>query len=169
MIGAAQHVVLVGMMGAGKTTIGRALAERMRRPLLDTDHMVEARAGRSVRRIFADDGEAAFRALESDALAAALVSAPPAVIAAAGGVVLAEANRTALISSGAKVVWLCATPELLVRRTQRGGHRPLLDSDRLGTLQRMFVEREPLYRAVADVIVSVDQRSIGDVVEAMLR
>lgn len=169
MIAADQHVVLIGMMGAGKSTIGRALAERMRRTLLDTDQMVESRAGRSVRRIFADDGEAVFRAMETAALGEALAASPPVVVAAAGGVVLAEANRSALAASGAKVVWLCASPALLARRTARGGHRPLLDGDRLGTLQRMYVEREPLYRAVADVIVSVDHRSVGDVVEALLR
>ncbi len=169
MIAADQHVVLVGMMGAGKSTVGRALAERMHRPLVDTDQLVEASAGRSVRQIFAAEGEAAFRARESAALTEALGSARPVVIAAAGGVVLSEANRAALAASGARVVWLCATPALVARRTARGSHRPLLDGDRHGTLARMFAEREPLYRQVADQIVSVDHRSVNDVVEAVLR
>ena len=130
MIAADQHVVLIGMMGAGKSTIGRALAERMRRTLLDTDQMVESRAGRSVRRIFADDGEAVFRAMETAALGEALAASPPVVVAAAGGVVLAEANRSALAASGAKVVWLCASPALLARRTARGGQRRAYEAAR---------------------------------------
>ena len=91
------------------------------------------------------------------------------MIAGAGGVVLSETNREALKSSGAKVVWLCADPATLVDRVKGGGHRPLLDDDPAGTLQRMFRDREALYREVADAIVLVDNRSVSDVVEAVLR
>lgn len=169
MIAPDRHVVLVGLMGVGKSTIGRMLADRLHRPLLDTDQLIESATGRTVRQIFADDGEAAFRECETQALLGALASETPAVIAAAGGVVLSAENRAALEASGAKVVWLSATPELLAQRTHRGVHRPLLDADRLGTLQRMANEREAMYREVADVIVSVDHRSVSDVVEAVLR
>ena len=72
-------------------------------------------------------------------------------------------------AAGARVVWLCAQPSTLVDRVKSGMHRPLLDGDAAGTLQRMFTMREPLYREVADAIVLVDQRSIGEVVEAVLR
>jgi shikimate kinase len=74
-----------------------------------------------------------------------------------------------LTASPARVVWLCADPATLVDRVRGGGHRPLLDGDAAGTLQRMFVEREALYREVADAIVLVDNRSVSDVVEAVLR
>jgi shikimate kinase len=107
--------------------------------------------------------------LETAALIDALAAAPPAVIAAAGGVVLRSENRAALKAANAKVVWLCATPALLIERVTSSGHRPLLDDDPAGTLQRMYVEREPLYREVADAIVLVDHRSVSDVVEAVLR
>ena len=99
----------------------------------------------------------------------ALASAEPAVIAAAGGVVLREENRTAIKQANARVVWLCATPALLVERVTSGGHRPLLDDDPAGTLQRMHAQREKLYREVADAIVLVDNRSPADIVEAVLR
>jgi phospholipid transport system substrate-binding protein len=91
-----QHLVLVGMMGAGKTTVGRILGERLGRRVVDSDQVIESRTGRTVREIFATDGEAAFRALETEALIEALTEQEPLVIAAAGGVVLSEQNRAAL-------------------------------------------------------------------------
>lgn len=169
MIPADQHVVLVGLMGTGKTTVGRALAERLGRPLFDSDAVIEARTGRTVRQIFLDEGEPAFRALETEVLLEALATETPSVIAAAGGVVLSEQNRAAIRGARAKVVWLRATPEQLVERVRAGGHRPALDDDPAGTLRRMHDSREPLYREVADMVVSVDGRSVHDVAEAILR
>ena len=166
---ARRHLVLVGMMGAGKTTIGRALAARLGRDLLDSDFMIEAREGRTVREIFGTDGEEAFRALETEVLVESLARPEPAVIACAGGVVLRPENRAALRSGDARVVWLRADPDLLVERVKTGSHRPLLDDDPARVLHEMYERREPLYREVADAIVTVDNRSIGDVVEAVLR
>jgi shikimate kinase len=164
-----EHLVLVGMMGSGKSTIGRIVAERLERPLIDSDEVIEAATGRTVRDIFAADGEETFRALEAEALRDALATDEPAVIAAAGGVVLRPENRRLLRESGARVVWLMADPTLLIERVRSGMHRPLLDDDPEGTLQRMWDERQPLYQEVADAIVSVDGRSITEVVEAVLR
>lgn len=169
MIAAEQHVVLVGLMGSGKSTVGRSLAERLGRELLDTDALVEARAGRSIREIFAVDGEQAFRDLEGELLVEVLARPTPAVIATGGGVVLRDANRVALASAAARVVWLCAEPATLLDRVRNAPHRPLLDHDPAGTLQRMAEERAPLYREVADLIVRVDGRSTHEVVEAVLR
>ncbi|MFN8023337.1 MAG: shikimate kinase [Acidimicrobiales bacterium] len=169
MIPADRHLVLVGLMGSGKSTVARVLSERLGRRVIDSDAVIEARTGRTVRQIFETDGEPAFRALETEALVDALNDPVPAVIAAAGGVVLREENRQALERSGARVVWLAADPAVLVERVRAGVHRPALDHDPAGTLRRMHETREPLYREVADLIVSVDGRTVGEVVEAILR
>ena len=168
-IAADQHLVLVGLMGSGKTTVARIAADRLGRRVIDSDAVIESATGRTVRQIFVDDGEEAFRSLESAALVDALASPVPAVIAAAGGVVLREENRAALKKANAKIVWLCATPALLVGRATSAGHRPLLDDDPAGTLQQMHETREALYREVADAIVLVDHRTVGEVVEAVMR
>ena len=99
----------------------------------------------------------------------ALASTEPTVIAGAGGIVLRPENRAALQAAPARVVWLSAEPRLLVDRVSAGGHRPLLDDDPEGTLQRMYDERAVLYREVADAIVLVDGRSVSEVVDAVLR
>lgn len=161
--------MLVGMMGVGKSTVGRALASELGRPLYDSDEMIEARTGRTVREIWVTDGEEAFRALETETLAAALAATEPSVIAAAGGIVLSPVNREALAASDARVVWLLADEELLLERVRNGAHRPALDGDPEAVLRRMFAEREALYQEVADAIVSVDRRSVNDVAKAVLR
>ncbi len=163
------HIVLVGMMGAGKSSVGRAMAQRLGRPLLDSDAMIEERTGRTVREIWLDIGEPAYRLLETEVLAEALGCEEPAVIAAAGGVVLSPTNRALLADSDAHVVWLAADVELLLDRVRTGGHRPLLDDDPEATLRTMHEERAELYREVADAIVCVDRRSVNDVAHAVLR
>jgi len=165
----AGHLVLVGLMGTGKSTVGRMVAERLGRRFRDSDQEIEDRTGRTVREIFAAEGEDVFRDLETEVLRDALASAEPSVIAAAGGVVLRATNREALRAAGSRVVWLLADPAMLVDRVTAGGHRPLLDDDPAATLRRMASEREDLYREVADAIVSVDGRSIHEVVEAVMR
>lgn len=163
----ARHVVLVGTMGAGKTTVGTLLAARLDRPFLDSDEMIEATTGRTVREIFAADGEAAFRSLETTALDEALAWPVPAVIAAAGGVVLSERNRTMLRDGRALVAWLDVDPALLAARVHGGTHRPLLDDDPEGTLRSMYRDRKDLYREVADLVVDADAGTPAEVAEAI--
>ena len=162
------HVVLVGMMGAGKTTIGRRLARRLDRPFVDSDEQVEARTGRTVREIFEADGEPAFRALETEALCEALASTTPSVVAAAGGTVLAEVNRSAMRAAGT-VVWLRADPSVLADRVRHGLHRPLLADDPVAVLRRLDADRRDLYESVAHHIVDTAQRKPEDVVDAIVR
>ena len=150
------HVVLVGLMGAGKSTVGNVVAARLGRELVDSDTRIEGRAGRTVKEILAANGVEALRRHESDALFDALAEGTPRVIAAAGGVVLDPAHRRRLIRSGAFVVWLDADPRLLVPRALTRTHRPWLDDDPVGTLDRMHRERSPLYGEVASLIVTVD-------------
>ncbi len=163
------HLVLVGMMGVGKSTVGRLVAAELDRPLFDSDEMIEERTGRTVREIWSADGEPAFRALESDTLVEALAAPEPSVIAAAGGVVLSDANRDALQTADARVVWLLADVEVLLERVRNGMHRPLLDDDPEGVLRAMYEARSTLYQEVADAIVSVDNRTANDVAKAVLR
>lgn len=158
-------------MGAGKSTVGRRVAAEFGWPLVDSDDVIEARTGRSVREIWLTDGEPTFRALEADALGEALRREEPAVIAAAGGVVLSAENRRALNDADAVVVWLTADPGTLVERARSGAHRPLLDDDPAEAIQAMAAARESLYREVADRVIDVGERSIDEiaavVIEAM--
>jgi shikimate kinase len=155
------------MMGSGKTTVGRRVAARLGRRLRDSDAEVEARTGRTVREIFETDGEPAFRAEEARALAEALDDPEPAVVAAAGGVVLDPANRDRLRARGT-VVWLDASPEDLARRVGSRNHRPLLGDDPLAALRRLDRERRALYEEVADHVVPVGRRPVEDVVADVL-
>jgi shikimate kinase len=163
-----RHLVLVGMMGSGKTTVGRRVAAALGRRLRDSDEEVEARTGRTVREIFETDGEPAFRVEEARALVEALADPEPAVVAAAGGVVLDPGNRARLREAGT-VVWLDGPPEDLARRVSTDDHRPLLGDDPLTALRRLDAERRPVYAEVADHVVPVGaDRSVDDVVAEVL-
>jgi shikimate kinase len=164
-------VVLVGLMATGKTTVGERVATALGREFLDSDRMVEARAGRTVAQLWADGGEDAFRPLEADALIQALDTAPPAVVAAAGGVVLSEDNRRRLrhaSADGAVVVWLRADPALLATRVAPGDHRPLVADHPEATLASMARDRAALYAEVADRSIDVDGRTVAEVTAAVL-
>jgi shikimate kinase len=162
------HVVLVGMMGAGKTTVGQVVAARLGRRFVDSDELIEARTGQTVREIFETAGEPAFRALETEALIEALDDPTPLVIAAAGGVVLRPENRAALERSDALVVWLSADPAVLADRVRVGDHRPLLGDDPEAVLRRLAPARKEWYEEVADAVVETDHASTDEVVERVL-
>ena len=145
---------MVGMMGAGKTAIGAALARRLGVPFLDSDTEIEAAADRTVAEIFERDGEAFFREKESQIIAR-LLDGPPAVLSTGGGAYLAEANRR-MISERGVAVWLRADLELLWDRVRHKTTRPLLlTEDPKGTLTRIYEDRTPIY-AMADLIVEAD-------------
>lgn len=156
-------VYLVGMPGAGKSTVGRELAGRLGVPFIDLDERIERDAGASVSDVFRRDGEAAFRALE----AATLVEASgedPSVVACGGGVVLEPANRIALRNTGV-VVFLHAPLEVLRARIRPAAERPLIRHD--GDLERLLAEREPLYREFAAHVVDASG-SPGQVAHAII-
>ena len=147
-------LVLVGLMGAGKSTVGRIVAERTGRSMIDTDVAISERTGKSVRELWEGGGEAAYRALESSVVVDALRSGSPVVIAAPGGVVLDPVVRDALKT--AFVVWLEVDPAVLASRVQRNDHRPLLGDDPYTVLSTMARDRDDLYRSVANAIIELD-------------
>jgi len=167
-----EHIVLVGMMGAGKSTVGRLLARRLGRPHVDTDRVVEQESGMSIPDLFASRGEGAFRSWESKVLADTLAGPGATVVSVGGGAVLDPDNRARLRRAGT-VVWLRARPDTLARRVGRGATRPLLASDDAGAavevLRRIDAERRPLYEEVADVTVDVDARTLEAVTDAVAR
>lgn len=163
----ARTIVLVGMMGSGKTSVGSGLARRLGWSFLDSDQQVEAMTGRTVPEIWRSDGEAAFRRLETQVLTDALASTTPAVVAAAGGTVLDDANRR-LLAQHDPVVWLRARLDTLIARVGDGAGRPLLTDDPVRAMTRLDDERRPLYQSVADVTVDVDEGSADENVGRVL-
>jgi shikimate kinase len=161
------RIILVGMMGVGKTTVGSRLAERLGWAYFDSDAQVMATTGRSVPELFAEEGEAAFRAAESRVLTIALTGDEPVVVSAAGGVILSEANRRLLAGSGI-VVWMRADPAVLARRVGTGVGRPLLDADPPAVLSELDRKRRALYASVAAVTVDVDELTPKQVVDRVL-
>jgi shikimate kinase len=161
------RVILVGMMGAGKTTVGRLLADRLQWGYLDSDAQVMASTGSSVPELFAERGEEAFRAEESRVLAEALSSPEPVVVSAAAGVVLLPGNRDLLQRSGV-VVWLRADPRVLARRVGKGEGRPLLGDQPAARLADLYEVRKPLYESVAQVTIDVDGLTPDQVIDRLL-
>jgi shikimate kinase len=160
-------IALVGLSGAGKSSVGRLLAARLARPLIDTDALIEQMAGRVVARIFAEAGEARFRTLEAEALQTALAD-PPAIVATGGGIVLHAENR-ALLRQRAYVVWLEAPIATLIARLQAHDQaRPLLGGDPAAKLEALRAARAALYAEVADLRVETAAWGVEDVCAQIL-
>lgn len=160
------NVILIGPMGAGKTTIGRQLAALLHKRFVDADHEIERRTGVAIPVIFEIEGEAGFRRRES-AMIGALTQEQDIVLATGGGVVLLEENRQVLKQLGI-VVYLRADIETLVERTRRDRNRPLLQTDDpRGRIEQLLREREPIYRQIADVIIDTGTRAPSSVARAI--
>lgn len=154
-----RNLFLVGMMGAGKTTVGRLIARRLRRRFVDSDHEIERRCGVRIPVIFDIEGEAGFRQREAQAIAA-LTSRAGIVLATGGGAILSEENRRCLAARGV-VVYLHAPPETLYARVCHDRNRPLLATpDPLGRLRDLYAQRDPLYRSVADLVLETGTQSV---------
>lgn len=145
-----KNIVLIGFMGCGKSTVGRELQQRLGYPLVDMDQAIEQHAGKPITAIFADDGETAFRDMET-ALLGELndPSAPRRIISTGGGVVGREENRKLLKDLG-YVVWLRAPASVILERTTKNRNRPLLQTeDPAAKIEALMAEREPLYQETA--------------------
>ncbi len=161
-------ISLVGLMGSGKTTIGRLLAARLHCPFLDLDECIVREAGRSIPRIFAEQGEATFRALERRMLERLLEAHEEGVLSTGGGVVLDPENRKRLRKAG-PVIWLDAPPEVLAGRIAGDANRPLIQGvdvlERTMELDRM---RRPLYRELASLRINTAETDPESAVDAIL-
>jgi shikimate kinase len=161
------HLCLVGMMGAGKTSVGTLLAGDLGRPFVDVDSVIEQSTGHSIPDLFVIEGEAGFRDLEQRALGQLLQVEEPLVIATGGGAVLRWGNREAMRSAG-RVVWLRARVDTLLARVGTGDGRPLLGDDPEVALEELLADRRSRYAAAAHHIVDVDERTLDEVVLAVL-
>lgn len=159
------HLYLIGYRGSGKSTVGRLVAEKLQRPLVDTDECIEKQAGKSIRDIFALDGESGFRELEQQVVAdcAGRAKCEPAVVSLGGGAILREANQVTISASG-RCVWLRGSPEVLYQRIQADNstqsRRPNLSAyGGFKEVTEILKSREPIYERLAQKIVDIDSLS----------
>jgi shikimate kinase len=161
-----RNIALCGFMGTGKSSVGRLVAEQLHFAFLDTDTVIEARAGKSIVKIFADDGEAAFRQLEQK-IVKELAQRDRTVISTGGGLVVNPENMASL-KQHALVVCLWASPEGIYTRVKDQNHRPLLqEPEPLDKIRRLLAERAPFYKQ-ADVLLNTEIRSPREVAQQVL-
>jgi len=160
------NLALIGFMGAGKTSVGRLVAEQLRFDYLDTDELIQSRTGRTITDIFARDGEPAFRALEQQ-VTEELAARERTLIATGGGLPTNPANLTSL-KKHALVVCLWASPEKIWERVKNQTHRPLLQGpEPQKKIRDLLAAREPFYRQ-ADVLINTDTRSVREVAQQIV-
>lgn len=158
-------IVLVGVPGAGKTTVGRLLAESLGQEFFDSDQVIETQVGKSVSDIFTQDGESVFRSLEHDVIARLLQSSGG-VVALGGGALGNSETRNAV--KGATTIWLVAGLAQAVDRVGMNRNRPLLLGNVRGQLAELMTAREPLYKEVATIVIDTSKLSPDEVVSDIL-
>lgn len=164
----ADNIFLVGLMGAGKTSVGKMLAKRLSKTFFDSDHEIERTTGVRIPVIFEIEGEEGFRLRESRMLAE-LVQKRNIVLATGGGAILSEENRK-LLSSHGTVIYLRATINDLWHRTRHDKSRPLLQtSDPLGKLRELLLQRDPLYCEVASIIIDTGSQSLSNLTHKIVQ
>jgi len=160
------NITLIGFMGAGKSSVGQLVASQLHFTFLDTDHVIEARAGKTISDIFAQDGEPAFRALEKK-IVDELAARKKTVISTGGGLP-ANAENLASIKTHSLTVYLWASPEKIWERVRNQSHRPLLnDPDPLAKIRKLLADRDPFYRQ-ADILLNTEMRSAKDVAQQVI-
>ena len=160
------RLILVGLPGSGKSTVGRQLARRLGLTVTDSDHVIEQRLGCSIRSFFEEKGEDAFRDVEESVIAE--LCAGEGVIATGGGAVLRPANRERLRNAG-HVIYLHSTPEDVFRRTRHDKSRPLLQvADPMKKLRELYAQRDPLYRETAHFVIETGRPSVPTLVNMIL-
>ena len=161
-----ENIALIGFMGTGKSSVGRLVASHLHFDFIDTDELIESRAGRNISDIFAQAGEVAFRQIEKQVVAE-LARARRMVISSGGGLA-AQPDNLASLKEHSLVVCLWASPDVIWERVRHQTHRPLLnDPDPLGQIRALLATREPFYRQ-ADVLVNTEMRSVKEVAHHVL-
>jgi len=162
------NIALIGFMGVGKTAVGRALAEQLKRKFIEMDALIEQKAAKPIPKIFQQDGEIAFRELEIE-VAKEVAQGKNQVIACGGGVVLNKINIDRL-KKDAVIVYLTASPEVVLRRTSADGDgRPLLETpDKAAAIQELIAFRKPFYERAADITIDTSKLDINAVVEQII-
>jgi shikimate kinase len=165
------NVFLIGYRGSGKTTVAAALAQRIGWTWIDADAQLERRAGKTIKQIFAEQGEKAFRDLESDVLAD-LIKLDRHIVALGGGVVLRNGNRKVLVGCG-KIVWLQASAEALLARISGDAttaeRRPnLTGQGGLAEIRTLLAERTPIYASCADVTVDAEEKTADEIAQQII-
>ncbi|GBF10994.1 shikimate kinase [Tepidibacillus infernus] len=164
-----EHLVLIGFMGVGKTTLGQALANHMGISYIDTDDLIVQKEKSDIPTIFAKKGEHYFRKIESQVFLKTLGQKPFSVISTGGGIVLSEKNRSAMKEQ--MVIWLQASVDEIYKRISNNGDRPLLKNgtDVKRNILDMMNERHALYEQVANFSIDTDQKSINQMIEEILQ
>lgn len=164
-----KNLVLIGFMGCGKSTIGRELHQRLGYPLVDMDQVIEERAGKTISRIFEEDGESVFRDMETALLRELGDPTAPRRIISTGGGVVGRAENRGLLKNLGFVVWLHAPPEVIQQRTARNRDRPLLDTeDPAGRIAALLAERQPLYQESSHLRVDTAGLSSAELASGIL-
>jgi 3-dehydroquinate synthase len=167
MLNSTTNIFLVGLMGSGKTTIGRALAKRLNKRFVDADHEIEARTGATIPWIFEIEGEASFRQREADVIRD-LTAQEGIVLATGGGAVLNEQSRQFLKERGT-VIYLRASVNSILQRTSHDRNRPLLQTDDpKARIEELSQQRAPLYQEVAHIIIETGRPNVQSVVQTIL-
>lgn len=163
-----RNIVLIGFMGAGKTQVGKRLADTMHRPFVDTDKMVEDTTGATIETIFQTLGEEKFRELETETIKS-LSNIKGEIIATGGGAISKEENAR-ILKDGGFVVYLYARPNVLFERIGSGSGRPLADktTDKLD-MEVLLMQRDPVYREAADLVIDTSDKTIGEVEHEIFR
>lgn len=158
-----KHIILIGFMGSGKSTMGKLIANKLKCSFVDTDHYIEKKEGRTISDIFADDGEDYFRSLETEVLKELLESKERMVLSLGGGTPLRQENRVLLKDAG-YVIFLKVTPEEAYDRLKGDTKRPLLQvSNPKEQIAKLLDFRNPIYEAAADYVLLEENKTLDDV------
>ena len=163
-----EHVILIGFMGSGKSTVGFRLSYKLKKCLIDTDKLIEQREGMSISDMFARKGEGYFRQKETECLNSLFHELGSRIISLGGGTPIREENREIIKKLG-KVIYLQASPDTIYRRVKHDTSRPLLQcEDPMARIEALLKERNPIYESVADIIIKVDDKEMKEVVQEIV-